>query len=271
MEYWSNIQVSDQDPEVIKINDLEKKLGELPENVKKIRELITRFEVCHFKYRQHLKKIRDSISKLEPAVDPAKIGSSHVRHGESASKEDPTGRSLTGLQYIRALREWLNDNTPPEIPGNDNSKHGQQFKKWLGDQNTDKISLVRLLLARLTWDWPSYEKLQRGGELKELELQACRMDTCHWAFPGNLDLLLQGIGQLRPVKENEFEGCGSYNDNIRACLEQEFAELNTKLEALVIHGKSDRDDLTRAWLVACLSKTIKENLQLSIPVTLLQE
>lgn len=55
MDAWSNIQISPQDPEIVKINNLERTLGELPENVKKIRGLITRFEVCHFKYQQHLR------------------------------------------------------------------------------------------------------------------------------------------------------------------------------------------------------------------------
>ena len=35
MDAWSNIQISPQDPEIVKINNLERTLGELPENVKK--------------------------------------------------------------------------------------------------------------------------------------------------------------------------------------------------------------------------------------------
>ena len=54
MNSWSNIQISPQDPEIVKINNFEKKLGKLPNKVRQIRELITRFEVCHFKYQEHL-------------------------------------------------------------------------------------------------------------------------------------------------------------------------------------------------------------------------
>jgi hypothetical protein len=64
MNSWSNIQISAQDSEIIKINNLEKRLGKLPDKIYKIRELITRFEVCHFKYQLHLKKIKRSISEL---------------------------------------------------------------------------------------------------------------------------------------------------------------------------------------------------------------
>jgi hypothetical protein len=75
----------------------------LPDKVKIIRELITRFEVCHFKYQQHLKKIKDSIIDLKPSVDTSKIVINHIQHGESVLKKDSTGRSFTGQQYVWAL------------------------------------------------------------------------------------------------------------------------------------------------------------------------
>jgi hypothetical protein len=102
----------------------------------------------------------------------------------------------------------------------------------LGDKRPDKIRLVRLVLARSTWDWESYKKLQHGGKFKDIELQACRMDICHYAFPKNLELLLQAIGQLRPVKEKEFEGCGSYNNEIKAYIEKELLDINNMLKSL---------------------------------------
>ena len=73
MSTWSNLAISLQDHEIQKINTLEAGLGELPENVVKIRELITRHEVCHFKFKQHIRIIKDSIILLKPVVDPGKI------------------------------------------------------------------------------------------------------------------------------------------------------------------------------------------------------
>ncbi len=267
MKAWSNIQISPQDPEIVKINHLEKTLGDLPDKVYKIRDLITRFEVCHFKYRQHLRKINDSILDLEPGVDTAKIGINHIRHGERVLNSDTTGKSLTGQQYVWAVKEWLNDDQPDEISGKYDKTLGKEIHKRLGDKNPDKIRLVRLLLARLTWDWESYEKWQQGGEFRDIELQAGRMDICHYAFPKNLDLLLQGIGQMKAVREEEFEGCGSYNTGIKACLEKEFLDLNDQLKTLKINTGPDRNNLIRAWLVACLAKTIKENIKIAVPVT----
>jgi len=168
--------------------------------------------------------------------------------------KDTTGKSIIGQQYIWAFKEWLTDNSKNEISDKYDEKLGQQIHKWLGDKNPDKIRLVKLLIARLTWDMKSYEKLQYGGELKDIEFQACRMDICHYAFPRNLDLLVQGIGQMKAVKEKEFEGCGSYNANIKAYLKKEFLDLNDKLKSLKINNGSNRNNLIGAWLVACLAK-----------------
>ncbi len=264
MKAWSNIQISPKDPEIIKINNLGKNLGKLSVNVCQIRELITRFEVCHFKYQQHLRKIKDSIINLQPDIDPAKIGINHVQHGEDAWKNDVTGRSLTGQQYLWAIRKWLSDDPQWKIPDHYNKKLGQQIQKWLGEKNPVKMRLIRLLIARLTWDWKSYEELQHGGEYKDLKLQVCSMDICHYAFPANLDLLLQGIGEMKPVEK--FEGCGSFDNNIKSFIENKFSILNDMLKSLSEAGKSDKSKLTKAWLIACLAKTIKEQVNLSEPI-----
>ena len=266
MNSWSNIQISTPDSEIIKINDFEKRLGELPDKVKRIRELITRFEVCHFKYRLHLKKIKDSIIVLNPNVDTTKIGINHIQHGENVLNTDTTGKSLIGQQYIWALKEWLNDNSKNDALYKYDKKFGQQIKKWLGDDNSDKLRLVKLLLARLTWDWTFYEKLQHGGDYKDLEFQICRMDICHYAFPNNLDLLIKGIGQMKAIEDKRFEGCGSYNTEIKAYLEKEFLDLNNILKSFQVKNELSKNDLIRTWLFLCLIKTIKENIEISIPI-----
>ena len=266
MNSWSNIQISTPDSEIIKINDFEKRLGELPDKVKRIRELITRFEVCHFKYKLHLKKIKDSITDLNPVVDTTKIGTNHIRHGENVINKDKTGKSLIGQQYVWAVEEWLSDNRKNDVSDKYDKKLGQQIQKWLGVKNPDKVRLVKLLLARLTWDWTSYEKLQHGGEYKDIEFQSCRMDICHYAFPYNLDLLLKGIGQMKAVEEERFEGCGSFNTEIKAYLEKEFLDINNTLKSFQINDRLSKNYLIKTWLILCLAKTIKENLKISIAI-----
>lgn len=266
MNAWSNIENSTGDPEITRINNLEKKLGKLPDNVKKVRELITRFEVCHFKYQQHLEKIKDSITGLKPKIDTDRIGINHIKNGENVLNTDTTGRSHTGQQYVWAIKAWLGDIDTTGIPDKYDKKSGERIHEWLGNKNPDKKRLTRLLLARLTWDWQSYEKLIRDDELKELELQVCKMDICHYAFPGNLEKLLKGIGQLKAVDENEFEGCGSYNSDIRFWLKKEFLDVNENLKSLADNKTNNKDDLIRIWLLACLAKTIKENINIPMQV-----
>ncbi len=258
---WSNIEISSQDTEIIQINRLEEKLGKLPEKVLQIRELITRFEVCHFKYQHHIRKIKESIISLEPLTVPSEIGINHIQKGENAWKKDKTGRSKTGQQYLWAIKNWLDNMDQTVYSVHFDQALGQRIAKWLGEKNPNKERLVRLLVSRLTWDWKSYQELQQGGDLKELELQVCRMDICHYAFPANLDLLLQAIGEMKPVKD--FEGCGSFDAKIRAFIEKEHSALRELLQTVIDRGQSENNELIKAWLFACLIKTIKEQVHLS--------
>ena len=142
-----------------------------------------------------------------------------------------------------------------------NKDLGQQIKLWLGEKNSDKERLVRLLIARLIWDWKSYEELQHGEEFKELEHQACRMDVCHYCFPGNLGLLLKGIGELKAIEG--LEGCGSFNSEIKIYIEEEFSVLMDLLFPMISVNQPDKNNSAKAWLIACLAKTLKEQVGLT--------
>jgi len=263
MDVWSNIKVSSTDAEIGKINEFEARLGKLPDKVYKIRELITGFEVCHFKYPVHIKKIKDSILNFEPITTLDKIGITHIRHGEKAWEKDSTGKSIAGQQYVWAIKVWLGDISPEEIPGDYDIKFGLNIQKKLGNKNEDKVRLVRLLLARLTWNWKSYEEFQHGEKYNELKFQICRMDICHYAFPANLDRVLKGIGEMKPVEN--FEGCGSFNGDIREFIERELLVLNGLFKTFYIGDKSDENNRVKAWLTTCLIKTLKEQVEISEP------
>ena len=84
MNAWINIEVSPYDKEITVIDRLEEALGNIPGHVRQIRELITRFETCHFKYQQHYRHIMESIAILQPVVDVSRIGSNHPRHSGNA-------------------------------------------------------------------------------------------------------------------------------------------------------------------------------------------
>ena len=92
------------------------------------------------------------------------------------------------------------------------------------------------------------------------------MDICHYAVPKNLDLVIQGIGRMKAITKNKFEGCGSYNIEIKVYLENEFLTINNELRSLKSQKPLDREHLIKAWLTACLAKTIKENINISVPI-----
>jgi hypothetical protein len=246
MNPWRNIIISPDDPEIIKIDKLEKSLGELPADIQKIRELITRFEVCHFKYQTHIKYIKESIENLKPRVDSEKIGAAHLRHGSDVTKNDKTGRSKVGQDYVYELRRWLKE-----------GPKGSKVSKLLGKRDPEKEKLVKLLIARTLYEFEgkSYEELYKEVKDQDLALATASIDVCHYNFPKNIDQALKGIGQLKPV--SDFEGCGSFNSEIKAYVEKEFKGLNGQLASMT--G-------VRAWLTASFAKILKEQIGLKKPI-----
>ena len=279
MNAWSNIEVSSHDAEISEINQLEEALGKYPAHVRQIRELITRFEVCHFKYQEHYKKIKESIKDLHPHSDPGQIGQNHMQQGEKAWENYKTGRSLMGQQYLLALHSWLHDFKVEKPSEHYNEQIGHEVKSLLGHKDPDKERLVRLLIARLTWNWKSLEELiqksveeiSQTEEKEGLEYQICRMDICHFAFPEHLINILRGIGTMSPV--DKFEGCGTYNSSVIKYIEAEFLKLHEWLRSKQVKRYTDHEQnsLIKIWLFACLAKTIKEQVGLAEEVPVLAD
>lgn len=163
-----------------------------------------------------------------------------------------------------ALHNWL-DNSEKNKPPEYNEQLARDVEAWLGERSPEKVKLVRLLLARLTWDWKTLEQL-RQKSMEEIsrqeddrgsEYQIYRMDICHFDFPVHLINVIRGIGKMRPVEN--FEGCGTYNSNIKKSIHAELIKINDWLlsrKEVGIAGH-DQEELTRIWLFACLAKTIK--------------
>ena len=268
MSAWSNIDVLPNDEEIAAIDQMEQSLGSIPEPVNQIRKLITRFESCHFKYQQHYRNIMESIATLHPVVVLSKIGSNHPYNGANAWKNDTTGRSRIGQQYIEALQSWIDEDSSSNVgvPGQEALELKQRVNVWLGDRSEEKVGLVRMLLARLLWLWQPMEEYRRGDKLRDLEYQTERTDICNYAFPQNIECLIQAIGKLKPVEE--FNGCGTFNAEIRSFISGEFSKLCEWLKADELGndlGLREKEPM-KVWLVACLAKTLKESVHLSYPL-----
>ena len=264
MESWSNIEVAADDPEVLEIEKIQKLIGDIPSTVIQIRELITGFEICHFKYLQHLEYIRASIDKLKPNIELQRVGAHHIRQAEVEWMKDTTGRSQLGHKYVNALQKWIRKVSESDTENISEDEIEEKTWRWLGDKDPEKIRLTKLLVARLKWDWESYERLLKGDDKDELEYQVCRMDICHYTFPDNMNLIIQAIGNKQPVKN--FEGCGSFNKEIKSHLEVEFRSIMDQLQTYDTGEEKTMNQFARIWLLYCLAKTIKEQSGLKEPL-----
>ena len=258
MDSWRNIIISENDPEIFKIIKLENELEVVSTSVRAVRQLITKFEICHFKYVIHYEYILRSIEFLSPFVDPDSIGSSHPRKGPDSWKKNKTGRSRTAQIYIDAIILWLN---PKSLTGFDSHIRVIQIMKahvtkLLDERNNEKERLVELLIKRLLWR--PIERHSLGVHLDRLQDQIERTDICHYTFPDNIEQVLSGIGSLAPAKD--FQGCGSYNSSINrqvsVWLQQLCKWINGEPGYLdKVLGKKNN---VKIWLTACLAKTLKE-------------
>ena len=207
----------------------------------------------------------ESIAALHPMVVLSKIGSNHPYNGANAWKNDTTGRSRIGQQYIEALQSWIDEDSSSNVgvPGQEAQELKQRVNVWLGDRSEEKVGLVRMLLARLLWLWKPMEEYRRGDKLSDLEYQAERTDICNYAFPQNIERLIQAIGKQKPV--DAFDGCGTFNVETRSFISEEFSKLCEwlKADALVNDLGLGEKEPMKVWLVACLAKTLKESVHLS--------
>ena len=253
---WMNIVVKPEDEEIQQIDRLEQRASPLPPVAWTIRELITRLEICHFKIERHICRILEVIGSLRLEQDPKRIGRAHPKSGETAWLRDRTGRSRPAQEMIWALQRWLAavprvEANPHEIP----PSLLEKVERALGESDPRKAILVAALLNRLLL---KADRQPLPPALAGFWLQIEATDICHYAFPGNLERMIEAIGRLEPVRD--FVGCGSY-DQVRRSLAQEYVRaLRGWLHGEPGHLAGELGDRTPAkeWLAACLAKTLKE-------------
>ena len=69
---------------------------------------------------------------------------------------------------------------------------------------------------------------------------------------------------MKPIKA--FEGCGSFTSDIKIFVAKEFSILNDLLNSITSVNQPDKNELVKAWLIACLAKTLKEQVGLTQPI-----
>ncbi|MBI2928356.1 MAG: hypothetical protein HYY24_22020 [Verrucomicrobia bacterium] len=255
-ESWANLGLQQADAEIERIDQLEQRAAPIPPVAHAIRELITRFEICHFKMERHLERIIQAIGEMRLDFAPASIGRSHPKCGPAAWRTDRTGRGRQGQEYIWLLQMWLADEPfsaedPRAIP----RPLFEEVNRALGTRDAQKRRLVEALLDRLLLN-PDRQPLP--AELAGFRLQIEATDICHYAFPSNLKRMLEGIGRLEPVPD--FLGCGSFGEAQRRVAEEHFHALRAWLQAgpsSLADRLGDRTPV-KEWLAVCLAKTLKQ-------------
>jgi hypothetical protein len=253
---WANTGLEQPDSEIRQIHQMELRVRPLPPVALRIRELITRLELCHFKVERHVNRIVAAIGTLRLDLNPADIGRAHPRCGENAWRNDRTGISRRGQEYIWALQMWLADtrwseSDPRRVP----RELVERVNGALGNTNASKVRLVSALVNRLVLR-PDRQPLP--PELGAFWLQVEATDICHYAFPANLERMLEAIGRLQPVPE--FVGCGSFDEARRELARESVRALGAWLRGQPSRLADQLGDRTplKEWLAACLAKTLKE-------------
>jgi hypothetical protein len=263
---WANLGLSEVDAEIKRIHQLERRAEPLPPVAAAIRELITRFEICHFKAERHIERITQAIGELRMDFAPTAIGAAHPRSGETAWRKDRTGRSRPAQEFIWTLQLWLaeapySDLDPRGIP----RKLIEQVSGVLGRRDARKTTLVSALVARLLL---KADRPPLPPELAPFWEQVEATDICHYTFPDNLQRMIQAIGKLEPVPD--FVGCGSCNPERRDLARRHFHALGTWLrgEPGSLEAQLGDRSPVKQWLAACLAKTLKELAGLLEPIPL---
>jgi len=256
LEPWANLGLDQPDAEIGEIHRMELRAHPLPPVALRIRELITRLEICHFKVARHIGRIVEAIGSLRLDLNPADIGRAHPRCGEYAWRNDRTGVSRRGQEYIWALQMWLADTASSEADSRRVPRElAERVNGALGNKNASKVRLVSALVDRLVL---RADRQPLPPELGSFWLQIEATDICHYAFPVNLERMIEGIGRLQPVPE--FVGCGSFDEARRELAREAVRALRVWLRgepSRLADQLGDRTPL-KAWLVACLAKTLKE-------------
>lgn len=264
---WFNINKEQPDDEMIRILRMRRRCAHLPRETKDIRGLITRLEICHFKFGRHIQKIVEAIGRTRLDFDPNSIGRFHPKPDEDAWKGDRTGRSRQGQEYIWILQMWLSGDA--QLPEDDSRGIPQSLFASVydafGSRDPKKEALVSALVDRLMWK-ADQQPPPEGFET--LSAQIGCTDICHYSFPKNVQRVIEAIGRLEPLPD--FGGCGSSDEVQRQCAQRYFDALGAWLGGKSIEDAAPLGERTppKAWLVACLAKTVKElaGLESSLPL-----
>jgi hypothetical protein len=174
-------------------------------------------------------------------------------------RKDKAARSLLGQYYLWALVNWLADYPRLNITEHFNNETYRNVSGWLGNKSPEKEKLVRIIVAKLTYDWKSLKKFNQGSVNKGLAYFANSVDIWQYAFPKMLDKLLQDIGRIEFKMYDPYEKPDIGKHEITN-IENEFSIICKwiRLGNVSMCGSANINDLIKIWLIASITKTLKD-------------
>lgn len=280
-KWWRNC-AGESDDEIAAIDKLEDEISPLDDNTKRIRELISKLEVCHHKAQRHIEIIIDAIGRGKTNKGPGErpLGSIHPRE------------ALTEL-VIGSLKAWKNNEHYDVPPFGIGGMSVEDLFGFLGKKTPLKVWQVERVCDKLHSfldpEFRYYEMVEhpekyaenahyRGatintvisdrvdGEAAKLTLASAidHLQPCNWNFPENLVIVLRAIGgDLRPqvsfaahCRNVSQSPVKDYIKNASTIL-RAYCTGESKGVSREIIKKLGKKNPKKHWLAASLEKTIR--------------
>jgi hypothetical protein len=248
---WVNCALT-ADPEIEAIDEMEDALGEVPGGAKRVRALISTFELCHHDAAHRIDNILDAIEALDTDKGFGLRPAGRVHAIEHVWRE-AIARVEARAVNADSLPEWQLERVVEKIRS---VLDPTQPYTWLllRDDGSYRDTCPEVYLADEEHWLVTVKTMLHDPEELSLALAIDMLWPCHWRFEDNLQIVLDAIdGELRP--KVPFTACGRNIEMtpLRERVEQTCARLR----------RVGEPGSARRWLAASLEKTLR--LQLSPP------
>ncbi len=242
---WVNCALT-TDPEIEAIDEIEDALGEVIQGAKRVRALISTFELCHHDAAHRIDNILDGIDALDTDKGFGTRPAGHVHPSEHMWAE-AIARVEARAVNADSLREWQLERVVEKIRS---VLDPTQPYTWLllRDDGSYRDTCPAVYLSAEEHWLATVKTMLHDPEELSLALAIDMLWPCHWRFEDNLQIVLDAIdGELRP--KVPFTACGRNIEMtpLRERVEQTCARLRSVGEAGSV----------RRWLAASFDKTLR--------------
>jgi RNA polymerase sigma factor (sigma-70 family) len=254
---WGNIfgrektvEAADNDPAFYELLKLELSLAPVSSAAKRLRGALGRMEPAELTYAAQLNAVFGALASGDVPDDIMVSG------GFRWDSPLWDARKARRAELAGELRQWIDDGAG-------------RLAEDLGERNDDKLRLARLVLHEFENDDPDAEAIEtlRGdATLGDFAHRIEMLDGEPWSHERNFDLLVRGIGKLRPVGEwHTLNGPLAWGDAApgdKPKVEAMRSKLNSWLAGGEDADLGARDAYPeKVWLARCLATYLRYHLK----------